>query len=102
MVLSVITTILGGLGIIGIFIGQPIYIVVGGIAGIIENLIGITSGAQKSLSSAIIAGFIGGAVGLGSGAGVLLGILGGLCFESFLMGVIGYIGVAAFASKKSR
>lgn len=89
MIIPIISIGLGILGVYGFFSGNIIFIMIGGIYGFIENLIGIFSGQQKSLSTAIIACIIGSIYAISKGLPIWFGILIGLCFETTIVGLIG-------------
>jgi len=94
MVLGIICTVLGILGVFGFFSGNLTFIFIGGISGLVENIIGISSGQQKSLMTAIIAVIIGIIYSSSIGLPFWIGVLIGLCFESAIIGVLGWISLA--------
>ena len=99
MILGVICTILGCLGVYGVFADNMTLVIIGGIAGLVENLIGISTGQQKSLTTAIIAAIIGIIFASSQGESIWIGIMTGLCFESVIMGVFGWVTIAIMGSK---
>jgi len=90
MILGIISTFLGGLGVYGFFKGNLILIIIGGTAGAIENLIGITSGQQKGLFTAIGFAIAGVYFTVSNGGPIWFGILLGLSFEAAIIGVLGW------------
>jgi uncharacterized membrane protein len=103
MLLAIVGTILGLIGVYGFFTGYLILPIIAGVFGIIENLIGIFSGQQKSLMTAIIACIIGVIYSSSVGLPFWIGIIIGMCFESALMGIISVVGLIIFtiANKKN-
>ena len=94
MILGVISTILGVLGVFGFFSGNLILVLIGGISGLVENIIGISSGQQKSLMTSIIAVILGIIYSSSIGLTFWVGALIGLCFESAIMGILGWVSFA--------
>jgi len=90
LILGIIGTALGILGVYGFFTYNGLFVLIGGIAGLIGNLIGIVSGQQKSLATAIIASVIGAGYAAASGMPIWFGVLIGLSFESAITGILGY------------
>jgi hypothetical protein len=103
MILGIICTIVSIVGLCGLFVGNTILVIIGGVAGIIETLVGIISGEQKSLVTSILAIIIGIIYAIFSGTALWLGVFIGLCFESVIMGVLswGLIGISMIANKKA-
>jgi|BioPla2DNA2_1021312.scaffolds.fasta_scaffold78753_1 hypothetical protein len=93
MLLGIICTILGVLGVYGFFSANLILVIIGGIASIIENLLGVISGQQKSLMTPILAIIIGAIYASSAGIPVWIGVFIGLCFESAIMGILGFVGL---------
>ena len=99
MLLGIICTILGILGVYGVFSGSLILVLIGGTAGIIENTIGIVSKQQNNLVTAILASVIGMVYAISIGIPFWIGIFIGLCFESALIGIIGFVGLLLVSIK---
>lgn len=99
MILGLICTVLGITGVYGFISGGMALVLIGGIAGLVENLVGIMTGEQNNLVTATI-GVIAGIIYSSSvrlpfwyGASV------GLCFESAIMGIVGFLMLAAVRRK---
>ncbi len=99
MWLGIIATILGALGIFGFFNDNMTLIIIGGVAGLAVNILGLLSGQQKSIltaSIAVIAGIIySSTVGLPFWVGAFIG----LTFGTTITGIIGWV-MIAMAKKK--
>ena len=91
MLFGIVIAALSILGIIGFFSGNFLFVLIAGIISIIENLIGVFSGMQKSRATAIIASIIGGVYATWNGIPIWFGILIGLTFESAIMEVYGLV-----------
>jgi len=90
MLLGIICTILGVLGVYGTFSGSLILVLIGGTAGIIENIVGVVSKQQNNLITATLASVIGIIYAISSGIPFWIGVFIGMCFESTIMGFIGF------------
>ncbi len=99
MAFGIITTIISLLGIYGWFTGHPTLVIIGGVAAIIEILIGLFSGALRSILTSVIAVVAGGFYISSLGGPFWFGALLGLCFENAIMQILGYITVFALGSK---
>jgi hypothetical protein len=99
MILNIITTLLGMLGVYGVFTANVPLIFIGGIAGLLENIIGIISRQQNNLMTATVSVIIGVIVALSSGMTFWYGALAGLSFECTIMGVLGWLGVLVVSRK---
>jgi len=97
---GIIATILGALGVFGFLSGNMILIIIGGVAGLAVNIVGLLAGQQKSVITAtiaIIAGiFYSSSVGLPFWIGALIG----LSFETAIAGIVGWIMVAMVYRKQ--
>jgi len=76
-----------------------ILLIIGGLAGVFENIVGISSGKQNSLFTVIIAVIIGVIYSSNLGLLMWLGILIGLTFENAIMGLFGIIFILVIGSK---
>lgn len=91
MILGAICTILGILGVAGIFLGSPALVITGAISNLVECGVGFFTGQLKSLTSLISAALIGAVYAAFADISTLMGIAYGLCFESAIMGGLGWI-----------
>lgn len=90
MIMGIIFTFLGLLGVYGFFSMNFLLLTLGGIAGIVSNLIGIISGQQRSIMTAILAIIIGIIYASSVNLSIWTGVLIGMCFESAIMGILGF------------
>lgn len=99
VVIGAITTIISILGIYGWFSGHLTLVIIGGVAAIIEILIGLLSGELRSILTSVIAVIIGGIYISTLGGPLWFGALLGLCFENAIMQILGYITLFVVGSK---
>lgn len=103
IIMGLIGTILGVLGVYGFFAGNFTLVIIGGLAGLIENIIGTVSGQQTSLFTAIFAIIVGLIYAFFADLALWKGIFIGLCFEQAIMGGLTFVGlaVAGMASRNA-
>lgn len=91
MFLGIIVTVLGGVGVYGVFSNSILLIAIGAAAGLFENIKEYKSGRQNNFVTIILASIVGSIVYLLIRKPFWLGIMAGMCFESLIIGVISYI-----------
>lgn len=94
MILGLISTALGLLGVIGIYTYNGLFILIGGGFGIVSNVIGVLFGGQNNLVTLGLAGFIGVLYGNSIGVPLWFGFLMGATYEAAIMGILGYAWLA--------
>lgn len=99
MILGIISGFLGLLGVYGFFAGYPYLVIIGGISGIIENFIGVTSKQQKSLSTVVVA-IILAFIFVGRYFPWWFTVLIAITFESALMALLGLLFIAFMSFKR--
>jgi len=95
MLLGIFVTILAFLGIFGFYVDNMFLLTVGAIAVIIETIIGLISGELKSPLTQIIALIVGYIIVKDFWIGAAIG----LCFESVILSVLGWIIIFATKNK---
>ena len=99
MIIGLICTVLGVAGVVGIFLDIIWLVVLGGIADILENVLGVASGAQNNLTFIGLAVVIGTVWATSTGNPVWFGILAGACWESTISAIVVAIFLALAKSK---
>lgn len=100
MILGAICTVLGLLGIYGFFSSNIILLVIGAIACVIENIIGVATRQQKDLAVLIAFAVFGGIYAHFAHIPILNGVLLGICFESGILGLFGFF-IFIFISRRA-
>lgn len=88
---GIITTLAGILGVIGFFIHNMTLVIIGGVSGLVVNIIGLLSGQQKSILTATIAVVAGIIYSSAAGLSFWMGGLIGLSFSTAIAGIVGWI-----------
>lgn len=95
MIINIIVTILSALGIYGFYADFPSLLFIGAIAVIIEILIGIFTGQCRSIFTFVISCLI----GFICTHNILIGGAIGLCFDSVIMSLLGWLMLLVSAKK---
>ncbi len=90
MIFSVICTLLGIIGIVGIFTENLALVVLGAAASLTENAVEIFSGKQRNLNTVILAAVCGGIYASFAHIPLWMGIAFGLCVESAIIGLFSW------------
>jgi hypothetical protein len=91
MIVGLIVTGLGVVGSVGFFSGNLTLVAIGGIAALVEILIGIYTGELRSITTAVIGAILGVIYASTAGISIWLGFVIGLCFESAISGVLSLV-----------
>jgi hypothetical protein len=86
MITNLIAFICGVIGIIGVFTGNFTFIIIGAVADIIDNTLGILFFGQNNLMTMFLALVIGLIVGANIGD-IPRALLASLCFENVIIGI---------------
>ena len=101
MITSIIFFILELLGIVGIFTGNFTFIVIGAVADIIDNLLGIFLNGQNNIGTMLVALLIGLIVGSNIGD-IPKAMLSALCIEGAIMSLLSIpAGILLLKNKKT-
>lgn len=86
MIMCIISTIFGVLGIVGYYFGTVWLLYLGGAFTVLENLRGFITGQLKTLSVLIFSAFTGWCL-----THTFNGICLGICFENVICGILGML-----------
>lgn len=96
--MDLILFLLPFVGVVGFFMGNPYLVIIGGIASLLVNLIGLFSGQQRSFIISILAIFIAFAL-FGNIYVWWFVVLLALTFEGAIVGIFGIL-LARYLSRK--